>query len=174
MNSSSRSGGIRTEGTDAKDNYGSRLLKWRASGLPSDGMKMVVDHVTPGGHMREASTLMATHISSAVGVVSVVFMSISIVTATPVAADCATTSGVTICSQGDVRGSDSGSGPSATTASPWYPYPCEYDYYCDDYGMSIIVGGGDGDLGINRPGRPNPPGRPGGGGGRGGGGGGRR
>jgi hypothetical protein len=52
------------------------------------------------------------------------------------------------------------------TAGPWYPYPCDYDYYCDDGGMSIILGGADVD--IDRPGGPNRP--SGGGGGRRGGG----
>lgn len=67
--------------------------------------------------------------------------------APPAAADCVSSSGTTICSQGTVRGSDTGNGPSG--AEPYYPYPCEYDWYCDD-GVNIILG--DGDIGF--PGRP--------------------
>ena len=100
----------------------------------------------------------------AVGAAAVWVFSLGLVTATPAAADCSTSSGVTLCSQGDVRGSDSGPGPGTTRAGPWYPYPCEYDYYCDDGGVSIILGGGDVD--IDRPG--GGPNRPSGGGGRGG------
>ncbi|MCV7192609.1 hypothetical protein [Mycolicibacterium brumae] len=81
--------------------------------------------------------------------------------APPAAADCVSSGGTTICSQGDVRGAD-GSGPGV-----YSPYPCEYDWYCYD-GFDIvwdIDGGGgnvsapprvDNDLprrGNNRPGR---------------------
>lgn len=82
-------------------------------------------------------------------------------------ADCVTTNGTTLCSQGDVRGSDSGGGVSV-------PYPCEDDWYCDDdgWGLGIILDPGhdtrppavspprpDNDL--PRPDRPNRPNRPG-------------
>ena len=36
------------------------------------------------------------------------------------AADCVSSGGTTICSQGDVRGS----------SDPYYPYPCEDDWFC--------------------------------------------
>lgn len=80
-------------------------------------------------------------------------------------ADCTSAGGTTICSQGDVRGADTGGGPSGSTG-PWVPYPCEYDYYyCDDvYGWGIDL-----DVDLDRP-QVNPlPDRPGIGGGGGGG-----
>jgi hypothetical protein len=96
-------------------------------------------------------------------------------------ADCTNAGGVTVCAQGEVRGSSSGSSGST---GPYFPYPCEADYLCNDSGVSIVL---DPDLPIDppdfgRPGRPDigAPGRPGNrpdGGGRGGGnrgGGGRR
>src|SRR5690349_8715470 len=49
---------------------------------------------------------------------------VGLVTASPTAADCTSSGGVTLCSQGDVRGSDTGDGPSG--AGPYMPYPCEY------------------------------------------------
>ena len=73
-------------------------------------------------------------------------------------ADCTSASGTTICSQGDVRGSDTGAGPG-TTAGPYVPYPCDWGYYaCDDLwngGLYFNV-----DPGL--PGRPGGPGGPGG------------
>jgi hypothetical protein len=95
---------------------------------------------------------------------------VGLVTASPTAADCTSSGGVTLCSQGDVRGSDTGDGPSG--AGPYMPYPCEYDYLCDDdYGWGIAV---DLDPGLRppiggRPDRPSNPGGRGGGGRRGGG-----
>lgn len=84
------------------------------------------------------------------------------------AADCVSSSGTTICSQGDVRGADTGDGPSGST---YTPYPCEYDWYCYD-GFDVVLGidGPGGGVDIGRPGGPvnNPPGgnRPGRGRGR--------
>lgn len=66
-------------------------------------------------------------------------------------ADCTTSGGVTVCAQGTV------SGPSGAPSSsgPYYPYPCEYDWLCDDGGVSIIVDPGPGGgIDIGRPGRP--------------------
>jgi len=87
-------------------------------------------------------------------------------TATPTpmsAADCTSTGGTTICSQGDVRGSNSGSGPSGSSG-PYVPYPCDYDWTdCNDaWGWEIDV---NLDPDIGRPGSPmsgptGPPGRP--------------
>jgi hypothetical protein len=45
---------------------------------------------------------------------------------------------VTVCAQGDVRGCDTGSGAGNTTG-PYYPYPCEYDYYYLDEGLDVIL-----------------------------------
>ncbi len=76
-------------------------------------------------------------------------------------ADCVDAGSATVCAQGTVTGG----GPEAPTAGPYYPYPCQYDWYCDnDGGLSIILDPGPpgGGIDIGRPGRP---GRPGGGGG---------
>ncbi|AFM16053.1 hypothetical protein Mycch_1245 [Mycolicibacterium chubuense NBB4] len=84
-------------------------------------------------------------------------------------ADCTSSAGTTICSQGDVRGANTGQGPGS---GPSVPYPCDYDWNCDQWGWDWDVnvdwnpGGG-----IGAPGRPgNRPGagRPSTGGGRGG------
>ena len=75
------------------------------------------------------------------------------------AADCVTSGNTTICSVGG--GSN---GPSV-------PYPCQYDYYCDDsYGWELDLDADPG-PGVGLPGSPGN--RPGGGGGGGGGRGGR-
>lgn len=75
----------------------------------------------------------------------------ALLTATPPAkADCVSSGGTTICSQGDVRGTGSETGSSS---GPYAPYPCEYDWYCyDNENVGIILGAGDGDIG--RPGTP--------------------
>lgn len=71
--------------------------------------------------------------------------------APPATADCVSSGGTTICSQGDVRGTDTGGGP---TTGPYSPYPCEYDWYCrdDNFDVGIVLGAGDGDIGL--PGTP--------------------
>ncbi|CDQ46241.1 hypothetical protein [Mycolicibacterium neoaurum] len=77
-------------------------------------------------------------------------------------ADCTSAGGTTICSQGDVRGSNSGDGPSGSSG-PYVPYACDLDWYaCDDYYWGIDV---DFVPGVGRPGVPVDPGfgRPGGG-----------
>ncbi|MGW0162697.1 hypothetical protein ACWDUN_25590 [Mycobacterium sp. NPDC003323] len=89
------------------------------------------------------------------------------------AADCTSSGGTTICSQGEVRGSDTGNGPSGSSG-PYVPYACGDDWYtCDNYYWGIDV---DLNPDFDRPGRPQigGPGGPGGpdigrGGGRGGG-----
>ena len=53
----------------------------------------------------------------------------------------------TVCSRGDVRGSDTGQGPGTTTN--YNPYICGYDGYCGGYGLDIIW-----NPGIGMPGRP--------------------
>jgi hypothetical protein len=91
-------------------------------------------------------------------------------TSLPVArADCVSSGGTTICSQGDVRGADTGVGPGE---GPSVPYPCDLDWYCYDgsswdLGLDIDVDPGPGRPDFGRPGRPGN--RPGGGGGIGGG-----
>lgn len=103
---------------------------------------------------------------SLVAAMAIASVCVGVVEATPAAADCTSSGGVTLCSQGDVRGSDTGAGPSG--AGPYMPYPCQYDYLCDDdYGWGFAF---DLDADIDRPvgpGRPDGPNR--GGGRRGGG-----
>lgn len=75
------------------------------------------------------------------------------------AAECTTSGNTTICSIG-------GTGRSG----PSVPYPCQYDYYCDEsYGWEFDLDADPG-AGVGLPGSPGN--RPGGGGGRPGGGGG--
>ena len=72
--------------------------------------------------------------------------------AAPAVADCTSSGGTTICSQGDVRGADTGQGPGS--GGGYNPYVCGYDGWCDyDYGW-----GWDVDLDIDRPGGPGGPG----------------
>lgn len=76
----------------------------------------------------------------------------AVTVAPPAAADCVDAGGSTVCAQGTVRGG----GPEPPTAGPYYPYPCELDWYCDTGGLNIIIGGGDNgwDGGGIRPIRP--------------------
>ncbi|MET0896385.1 MAG: hypothetical protein ABWY45_00580 [Mycobacterium sp.] len=103
---------------------------------------------------------------SSLAMLAAATFAIGLFTASPATADCTSSAGVTLCSQGEVRGSNTGDGPSG--AGPYFPYPCEYDYLCDDdYGIGVAFDF-DPDIGRpNPPNRPNRPGRPGrGGGGR--------
>ncbi|MCX2928897.1 hypothetical protein ORI20_01330 [Mycobacterium sp. CVI_P3] len=74
-----------------------------------------------------------------------------LVTASPARADCVSGGGSTVCAQGDVRGAD---GPPMSTG-PYVPYPCDYDPYCYNGGLSIILDPGDGPK--PPPPRPRPP-----------------
>jgi hypothetical protein len=76
--------------------------------------------------------------------------SIGLIVAPTAVAACNNSAGTTICAQGSVSGSDL----PASSSGPYYPYPCEYDWLCDDGGLSIA---------INPPDRPNRPGGDGGG-----------
>jgi hypothetical protein len=67
----------------------------------------------------------------------------------PAGADCTYGGGATVCAQGEVRGG--GGAPSG--AMPYYPYPCEDDWLCDDGGISVIVDPSP-PIDIGRPGRP--------------------
>ncbi|OKH74392.1 hypothetical protein EB72_16710 [Mycobacterium sp. SWH-M1] len=97
-----------------------------------------------------------------------VFVAALVEAAPPAAADCTSAGGTTICSQGEVRGANTGNGPSGSSG-PYMPYPCEYDWYCNDGVTWDINMDWDPGVGIGAPGRPGN--RPGGGGGRPGGGG---
>lgn len=103
--------------------------------------------------MRSASTLLAPVLLPAV-------VAAGLVVAPSASAECVSSSGTTICSQGSVRGSDTGQGPGLS--GPAVPYPCEYDWYCDSGDLDIILDPGPGGPGGPDFGRP---GRPGGGGG---------
>lgn len=82
---------------------------------------------------------------------------LGIVTAPQAAADCSYAGGVTICSQGEVRGPDG----VPTSSGPYVPYPCEYDWYCSDGDVDIILDPGPRPplppIDIGRPGRPGGP-----------------
>lgn len=58
------------------------------------------------------------------------------------AAECVSSAGTTLCSQGEVRGGDTGEGPgSLNTGGPWMPYPCENDWTCGwNSGFGIGIG----------------------------------
>ncbi|KMO70322.1 hypothetical protein EV589_0514 [Mycobacterium sp. BK558] len=58
--------------------------------------------------------------------------------AAPADAECVSSNGTTVCSQGTVRGTNNGQGPGSLDTGPAWPYPCEYDWYCNDGGLSII------------------------------------
>lgn len=66
-------------------------------------------------------------------------LSAGLVAAPVAAADCISSGGSTICSQGDVRGADTGAGPGSMTG-PYVPYPCTYDWYCDRNGLGFNFG----------------------------------
>jgi hypothetical protein len=60
----------------------------------------------------------------------------TLVAAPPAAADCVDGGGVTLCSQGESRVSNTSPVPRAT---PYVPYPCDMDWSCDE-GLSIALG----------------------------------
>jgi hypothetical protein len=60
----------------------------------------------------------------------------TLVAAPPAAADCVDGGGVTLCSQGEPRVSNTSPVPRAT---PYVPYPCDIDWSCDQ-GLSIALG----------------------------------
>jgi len=68
-------------------------------------------------------------------------VSIAGLTAAPASADCVSSAGTTLCSQGDSRGANTGAGPGSLNTGPYWPYPCEYDWYCGDGGFNITFGG---------------------------------
>ncbi|CAN3127705.1 hypothetical protein ACNUDN_07330 [Mycobacterium sp. smrl_JER01] len=96
----------------------------------------------------------------------VVTVSTVLASAPPAAADCTSAGGTTICSQGDVRGTNTGDGPSGSSG-PYVPYPCDLNWYdCDEWwNVDFDIDVDPGPPGIGAPGRPDfgNPGRPGGG-----------
>lgn len=68
-------------------------------------------------------------------VIALPTMSLGIVTASPAVADCDNAGGISLCSEG-------AGGTGASTALPYYPYPCEDDWLCADGGLSLLDSGG--------------------------------
>ncbi|MGV0993284.1 MAG: hypothetical protein ACOYBX_09195 [Mycobacterium sp.] len=71
--------------------------------------------------------------------------------ATPASADCVSSNGTTLCSQGSSRGSDTGEGPGTMSGGPYVPYPCAYDWNCNGGGLSIVLSPGSPGISIGRP-----------------------
>jgi hypothetical protein len=86
------------------------------------------------------------------GIVAVAAVPVNVLLAPSATAGCVDAGGATVCAQGTVRGG----GPDAPTAGPFVPYPCEYDWYCDDGDLDLIINPGPpgGGIDIGRPGRP--------------------
>lgn len=88
---------------------------------------------------------------------------VSLLSASPAAAECTQAGGAYVCAQGDVRGG----GPNPPSAGPYYPGYCADPWYCDDWGIDVVLDPGR--PGIGGPGGPGGiggiGGRPGGGGG---------
>ena len=86
------------------------------------------------------------------GVIAVGTMAAAIAlgAAPPSGADCVSSNGTTLCSQGSARGSDTGEGPG-TMGGPYVPYPCAYDWNCGGGGLSIVLGPGSPGISIGRP-----------------------
>lgn len=71
--------------------------------------------------------------------IPVAVLGAGLVGAPAAAADCITSAGTTLCGQGSARGANTGEGPGSMSG-PYVPYPCAYDWYCDDYGPGFTVG----------------------------------
>lgn len=66
-------------------------------------------------------------------------------------ADCVSSNGTTLCSQGSARGEDNGEGPGSMSGGPYVPYPCAYDWNCGGGGLSIVLSPGSPGISIGRP-----------------------
>lgn len=71
--------------------------------------------------------------------------------ASPSRADCVSSNGTTLCSQGSARGEDNGQGPGSMSGGPYVPYPCAYDWNCGGGGLSIVLSPGSPGISIGRP-----------------------
>lgn len=89
-----------------------------------------------------------------VGCAAAVLIPLGLATAAPAAADCTQAGGAWVCAQGEVRGG----GPTPPTAGPYYPGYCADPWYCDDWGLDVIIDPGPPGGGIGGPGRPGRPG----------------
>ncbi|MCV7071247.1 hypothetical protein H7H73_13230 [Mycobacterium rufum] len=58
--------------------------------------------------------------------------------APPASAECVSSNGTTVCSQGTVRGTDNGQGPGSLDTGPAWPYPCELRLVLQRRRRSII------------------------------------
>lgn len=82
---------------------------------------------------------------------ALMFVPVTVISASPASADCSSAGTATVCAQGEVRGG----GPSAPIAGPVYPSYCADAWYCDDgWGMDVIVNPRPPGIDIGRPGRP--------------------
>jgi hypothetical protein len=56
------------------------------------------------------------------------------------AADCTNAGATTVCAQGTVTGGSGGPGAGAPPQTgPYFPYPCEFDWYCGNAGSLSII-----------------------------------
>lgn len=84
---------------------------------------------------------------------------VSVVIAAPAQADdCTSSGGVTICAQGDARGSDTGKGPASSAHE--YLVPCAVDGLCDGSDFDFAEPQEPDSPGDGRPDRPLRPNRP--------------
>lgn len=149
------------------------MIRRRFSSCTDTGLAILAWQAV--GNMKRVGYLLAVQ-----GITAAI-LGAGLVSAVPARADCVSSGGTTLCSQGDVRGGDTGAGPGSMGSS-YTPYICGYDGDCDDWGWYFDVDvdrpgiGGPGGPGIGGPGGPGigGPGFGGGGPGIGGGGGGRR
>ncbi|AFM19843.1 hypothetical protein Mycch_5157 [Mycolicibacterium chubuense NBB4] len=69
----------------------------------------------------------------------VTWAGVAVAVAAPAGAECVSSAGTTVCSQGTVRGSNTGQGPGTLDTGPAWPYPCDTDWLCgNDGGLSIV------------------------------------
>ncbi|HPX35556.1 MAG TPA: hypothetical protein PLH92_02085 [Mycobacterium sp.] len=83
--------------------------------------------------------------------VAAVDAAVAIGVAAPSGADCVSSNGTTLCSQGSSRGADTGEGPGTMSGGPYVPYPCAYDWNCGGGGLSIVLSPGSPGISIGRP-----------------------
>lgn len=70
---------------------------------------------------------------------------LTLVSAAPAVAECTSAADISLCSEA-----------SAEVASlPYYPYPCDLDWYCSDGSLSLLNGPEPGGLNANRSGGPD-------------------
>ena len=90
-------------------------------------------------------------LAAAVIAVAALDLALAIGVASSANADCVSSNGTTLCSQGSSRGSDTGEGPGTMSGGPYVPYPCAYDWNCNGGGLSIMLSPGSPGISIGRP-----------------------